>query len=113
MFHLVSISLDIVWGNMQWGHATSPDLIHWTNLPVAIPPDGDVFIFSGSALADVNNTSGLGTSEDPPLIAVYTGWNEFVSLFNPLALLSSVIFVIFFCEIFLEKLISKIKIKLY
>jgi len=50
----------------------SPDMLHWTNLPIAIYPDSAGTIFSGSAVVDVANTSGLGTKENPPLVAIYT-----------------------------------------
>ena len=39
------------WGNMSWAHSYSRDLIHWTNLPVALYPDepyDDLGVFSGS-----------------------------------------------------------------
>lgn len=62
------------WGNMSWGHATSPDMVHWTHQPVALPGEGSVMSFSGSAVDDANNTSGLGSGGDGPLIAAYTGW---------------------------------------
>jgi fructan beta-fructosidase len=60
------------WGNMSWGHATSRDLLHWEEQPVAIPCNGQEAIFSGSAVFDEHNTSGFGTAANPPLVAVYT-----------------------------------------
>ncbi len=63
---------DIVWGPMHWGHATSKDMLHWENKPIALYPDKNGLIFSGSAVLDENNTSGLGTEENPPLVAIFT-----------------------------------------
>lgn len=63
---------DIVWGPMHWGHATSKDLIHWEHKPIALFPDEHGLIFSGSAVVDTNNTSGFGTGENPPLVAIFT-----------------------------------------
>jgi fructan beta-fructosidase len=65
-----------VWGPMHWGHATSKDLIHWTRQPVALYPDSLGTIFSGSAVVDVNNTSGFGKNGQAPLVAIYTSHNE-------------------------------------
>ncbi len=61
-----------VWGPMHWGHAVSTDLVHWERLPIALYPDSLGYIFSGSAVIDKNNTSGFGTPENPPLVAIYT-----------------------------------------
>ncbi|HET9649611.1 MAG TPA: GH32 C-terminal domain-containing protein [Microlunatus sp.] len=67
-----------VWGNMSWGHATSKDLVNWTEQPIAIRQtlndDGASVedIFSGSVVVDSANTSGFGTTENPPMVAIYT-----------------------------------------
>ncbi|WP_116125510.1 glycoside hydrolase family 32 protein [Lewinella sp. IMCC34183] len=61
-----------VWGPMHWGHAVSEDLMHWENLPIALYPDSLGYIFSGSAVVDRTNSSGLGTDGRPPLVAIFT-----------------------------------------
>lgn len=61
------------WGHMSWGHAVSEDLVHWEHLPVALAEENNVMIFSGSAVVDHNNTSGFGSEENPPMVAIYTG----------------------------------------
>ncbi|MEM1186145.1 MAG: glycoside hydrolase family 32 protein [Planctomycetota bacterium] len=65
--------------NQSWGHATSPDLVTWSNRPDALRPEitpaGPINAFSGGAVFDANNTSGLGTAENPPYILSYTGHN--------------------------------------
>jgi fructan beta-fructosidase len=66
---------DIVWGPMHWGHATSTDLIHWEHKKIALFPDKLGLIFSGSAVVDLKNTSGLGTLENPPMVAIFTYHN--------------------------------------
>lgn len=61
------------WGNMSWGHAKSKDLLQWEELPVALPVKNNIMAFSGSAVVDVNNTSGFGINNEPPIVAIYTG----------------------------------------
>lgn len=60
------------WGPMHWGHAVSRDLLHWKHMPMALYPDELGMIFSGSCVYDRENTSGYGTKEKPPIVAVYT-----------------------------------------
>lgn len=57
---------------MSWGHSVSVDLQRWEHLPVAIDCTETTGIFSGSAVVDFNNTSGFGTIDNPPLVAIYT-----------------------------------------
>ncbi|KAA5541285.1 glycoside hydrolase family 32 protein [Adhaeribacter rhizoryzae] len=64
-----------VWGPMHWGHAVSKDLVSWEHLPIALYPDSLGTIFSGSAVIDKNNTSDLGTKDNPAMVAIYTYHN--------------------------------------
>ncbi|RWS24238.1 levanase-like protein, partial [Leptotrombidium deliense] len=62
-----------VWGPMHWGHAISEDLIHWKHLPTALKPNELGTIFSGCAVVDDNNVTGLqGQESTKPLIAIFT-----------------------------------------
>lgn len=61
-----------VWGPMHWGHAESSDLVNWQHLPIALYPDSIGCIFSGGAIVDNSNTSGLGSVNNPPIIATFT-----------------------------------------
>jgi fructan beta-fructosidase len=58
---------------MHWGHAISPDLVHWRELPIAIYPKrhGD-WAFSGSAVVDSQNTAGFKTGKEDVIVAAYT-----------------------------------------
>ena len=67
----------IDWGNMTWGHAVSPDMVHWEQLPHAIEPDELGTIFSGSGVVDWDNTSGFQTGEESVLVVIYTSAGEF------------------------------------
>jgi sucrose-6-phosphate hydrolase SacC (GH32 family) len=67
LFHQYYPAID--WGPMHWGHVVSTDLIHWTELPTALYPDEYGTMFSGSAVVDENNTSGLFREADGSLSA--------------------------------------------
>ncbi len=55
----------------RWGHAVSTDLVHWPQLADALEPDALGPIWSGSAVIDWSNTSGVSPST-PPMVALYT-----------------------------------------
>ena len=67
------------WENMNWGHSTSRDLIHWEAQPIALEPDALGSIFSGSCVIDKDNTAGFGAGA---MIAMYTsaGQNQSQSI---------------------------------
>src|ERR1700733_6662636 len=61
------------WGHMSWGHAVSRDLLHWEELPVALPEENGVMIFTGSVVVDSKNSSSFCLGGKPCLVAVWTG----------------------------------------
>lgn len=71
------------WANMYWGHATSPDMVHWTEQKRALRPFGDDVqnrhpkmavrnCFSGSGNVDRNNTAGWQTGSEKTLVLAFT-----------------------------------------
>lgn len=70
----------VVAGNQHWGHATSKDLYHWVNQPIALfPPEEDTYVFSGSVVVDENNTSGFFPDQDNGVVAIYVSSNPATS----------------------------------
>ncbi|CAD7694838.1 unnamed protein product [Ostreobium quekettii] len=60
------------WGNMTWGHAVSPDMLHWRQLPHALLPYGGGTIYSGTAVIDRRNTLGAPRGEAATMVAAFT-----------------------------------------
>ncbi|TDL69219.1 DUF1080 domain-containing protein [Paenibacillus amylolyticus] len=59
-----------------WAHAVSKDMLNWKRLPIALPWNDHGHVWSGSAVADITNASGLfGDSGGKGLIAYYTSFN--------------------------------------
>ena len=61
-----------VWGDMHWGHAISPDMVHWRHEPMALAPTpggaDSEGCFSGSAVVDngVPTFIYTGVANAPP-----------------------------------------------
>lgn len=84
------------WGNMYWGHSTSPDMLHWTEQRHALRPFGGPYTpdrhrsmankncFSGSAHVDAGNSGGWQTGTEQTMVAVFTdtGCGEAVAYSN-------------------------------
>ncbi|MET3728089.1 fructan beta-fructosidase [Fictibacillus halophilus] len=64
-----------VWGPMHWGHAVSSDMVHWEHLPIALFPDENGYIFSGSIVVDTWDSSGFFDGGEG-LVAIFTHAGE-------------------------------------
>ena len=62
------------WDIKSWGHAVSEDFFHWEYLPEAIRSGKDYAVFSGSAVVDKENVSGLKNGDDDPIILFFTAY---------------------------------------
>lgn len=54
------------WGDMHWAHAISPDMVHWTHLPIALSPTPGGPDAGGCF-------SGTSVVQDGVVTAIYTG----------------------------------------
>jgi len=64
------------WGNISWGHAVSTDLVHWRELPLAIPATATEMAWSGSVVVDRRNTTGFGAPGRPAMVAMFTSYHR-------------------------------------
>lgn len=65
---------DTVWGPMHWGHATSTDLIHWEQQPIALYPDEYGAMYSGCAVvADHSTAPSIFADGESGIVLLVTG----------------------------------------
>lgn len=68
----------LAWDTMHWGHAVSPDLVHWTQKPVALEPGVHAGnLWSGNGIVDTRNVTGLRSGPDDPIL-LFSGTNGVV-----------------------------------
>ena len=71
------------WANMYWGHATSPDMVHWTEQAHALRPFGGQdtnrhpsmaveMCFSGGGNVDLYNTAGWQKGKEKTMVLAFT-----------------------------------------
>lgn len=60
------------WENMHWGSAVSDDLMHWKERTIALYPDTEGTMFSGSAIIDKENVTGLKKNDNDVILLFYT-----------------------------------------
>lgn len=60
------------WGLMHWGHAVSKDLVNWENLDIALYPNDFGARWTGSAIVDSTNVTGLSKNGKHPMLMFYT-----------------------------------------
>jgi beta-fructofuranosidase len=57
------------WGDMHWAHATSPDMVHWTHLPIALSPTPGGpdagGCFTGTSVMDAGTVTAIYTGVVP------------------------------------------------
>ena len=63
------------WGTMHWIHATSKDLTHWEEKGIAFYPNEYGTMFSGCAVLDRDNVSGLFDSDGGVIVYITANGN--------------------------------------
>jgi beta-fructofuranosidase len=62
------------WGDMHWGHATSPDLVIWAHQPIALAPDPEGpdrdGCFSGVAVTTGDRATFVYTGHASPSVTM-------------------------------------------
>lgn len=56
----------------NWDHAVSKNMLNWQHLPTVLPGGKQVSYYSGCAVVDLENVSGLGQDDTVPVLAFYT-----------------------------------------